>query len=50
MWERYEWELSNRVLETPLPELPEWLLQIVVEQGNACKEARKLLDKDHSER
>ncbi|WP_176550495.1 bifunctional DNA primase/polymerase [Bacillus sp. AFS037270] len=28
---RYEWELSSRPLEVPLSDMPEWLLQMIVE-------------------
>lgn len=28
---RYEWELSSRPLEVPLSDIPEWLLQMIVE-------------------
>lgn len=39
-WKRYEWELSSRPLEVPLSDMPEWLLQLIVEPVQD-KSARK---------
>ncbi|WP_218012094.1 bifunctional DNA primase/polymerase [Priestia megaterium] len=36
---RYEWELSSRPLEVPLSNMPEWLVQMIIEpvQDNSAK-------------